>query len=122
MQTHSRLKSGQIVLYCAQFIREIRAIRGSQRVSKQRLVRPPRTYSPQPRLVSMSLLEHQNDHRECLRMASELLGTTAVAVDLSWSMEQRLRRQLQLEARCGIGPNPAMLTISDSRSGHQLAV
>jgi cell division protease FtsH len=70
----------------------------------------------------MSLLEHQNDHRECLRMASELLGAPAVAVDLSWSMELRLRRHLQLEARRGIGSESALLNISDDRAGHRLAI
>lgn len=71
--------------------------------------------------VFMSLAQHQLDHRECLRIASQLLDAPAVPLDLSFGLEQVLRRGLRRELRCGLGTEPPILRFLDDQHGYELA-
>jgi hypothetical protein len=70
----------------------------------------------------MSLSQHQIDHRECLRIASELLGAPVVALELSFELEQVLHRHARLEQRCGAAGERPIMRFLDGQQGHELAV
>jgi hypothetical protein len=69
----------------------------------------------------MSLAQHQADHRKCLRIASQLLGAPALALALSYELEQVLMRHARLEGRCGTGEEHPLMRFEDDRRGHALA-
>ncbi len=73
-------------------------------------------------MVHMTLLQHQTDFQECLRLASELLGGPARALDLEWKLEQMLRKQLRRIARRGIGSDAGIVRFKEERRGHEVAI
>ncbi len=70
----------------------------------------------------MTLLEHQLDHQECLRLAAEALGEPVRAINLDWKMEQILRKHIRQERRLGIGPEGAMIRFQSGRKGHAVEI
>ncbi len=74
------------------------------------------------RWETVPLSRYQSELEYCLAQAAEMLGGPAVPVWLAWGLEQELEGLLVLEARRGVGREPAMMAFDQSKRGHELFV
>lgn len=68
----------------------------------------------------MFLAEYQAELEYCLAQAAGLLGGPAQPVWLEWELEESLEKLLKLEARRGLGREPAVLRLERTKRGHAL--
>jgi len=68
----------------------------------------------------MFLAEYQSEFKQFLAQAARLLGGPARPVRLDWELELTLRKQITLEARHGLGREPAVLRFDRSKRGHEM--
>jgi len=70
----------------------------------------------------VSLSKYQIELDDCLAQAAELLGRPAQPVWLEWELEKSLLEMAVLEARRGLGRQPAVFALDRSKRGHELYV
>jgi len=75
-----------------------------------------------PSFDFMFFTRYQAELEYCLGQAAELLGGPAHPLHLEWDLEKSLEKALVLEARRGLGREPAVLWLDRSKRGHQLYI
>lgn len=74
------------------------------------------------RLVFMFVSEYQAELEYCLARAAELLGGAARPLWLDWEIETAVEKQLVVELRRGLGPEPPMVCLDRSKQGHYVVI